>query len=189
MAARWESSDSELYAYVGERPTSYETSGGEPIPGTGSNRKMFYRAGVSGDFFLHKLEFLPFYLHGNDNAYLASSTPNNQPLLDGARDASWNGGFLETHYYINQQFVLLQRVEAIRMSQQAFPDMPSTLGNVDAYTVRHALVSVHVQPGRSRGARRVLTREDRRVPGQLPSEGSTVNIWTSSLLFAFDFDF
>ncbi|MEP7087181.1 MAG: hypothetical protein ABI884_07590, partial [Gemmatimonadota bacterium] len=103
------------FAYLGERPTTYQTSGGEEIPGTGADRKMFYRAGVSGDFFLHRLEFLPLYMHGNDNAYLASDTHNSQLPL-GARDASWNSGFLETHYYINQQLVLLQRVEAVRMS-------------------------------------------------------------------------
>ena len=177
-----------VYAYVGQRPTSFQTSGGTDVPGTGTNRKTFYRAGVAGDFFLHKLEFLPYYLHGNDNAYLASSTPSNSPLLDGARDAAWNGGFLETHYYINQQLVLTQRVEAIRMSQQAFPDLPSTLGNVDAYSFgtrwypfmfSRAGLAVH---GEYSLAKTVS-------PGQLPSESSTVNIWTSSLLFALDFDF
>lgn len=177
-----------LYAYLGERPTSFQTSGGNPIPGTGSNRKMFYRAGVAGDFFLHKLEFLPFYLHGNDNAYLASGTPVNTPLVDGARDASWNGGFLETHYYINQQFVLTQRVEAIRMSQQALSDIPSTLGNVDAYSF-----GTRYYPFMFSRAGLALHGEYSLVktvsPGQLPSEGSTVNIWTSSLLFALDFDF
>ncbi len=176
------------FAYLGQRPTSYQTSGGEEIPGTGTNRKMFYRAGVAGDFFLHKLEFLPLYMHGNDNAYLASDTPNNQPLLAGARDASWNSGFLETHYYINQQLVLLQRVEAVRMSQQAFSDVPSTLGNIDAYTFgtrwypfmfSRAGLAVH---GEYSLAKTVS-------PGQLPSEGATTNIWTSSVLFALDFDF
>ena len=149
---------------------------------------MFYRAGVAGDFFLHKLEFLPLFMHANDNAYLASDTPNNQPLLVGARDASWNGGFLETHYYINQQLVLLQRVEAVRMSQQAFSDVPSTLGNVDAYSFgtrwypfmfsRAGLAMV----GEYSLAKTVS-------PGQLPSEGATTNIWTSSVLFAVDFAF
>ena len=177
-----------VYAYLGQRPTSYQTSGGEEIPGTGTNRKMFYRAGVAGDFFLHKLEFLPFYLHGNDNAYLASDTPNNSPLLDGARDASWNAGFLETHYYINQQLVLLQRVEAVRMSQQTFSDTPGTLGNIDAYSFgtrwypfmySRAGLAVHGEYSLMKTV----------SPGQLPSEAPTINIWTSSLLFALDFDF
>lgn len=177
-----------MYAYIGQRPTAFQTSNGTDIPGTGTTRKTFYRAGVAGDFFLHKLEFLPYYLHGNDNAYLASSTPSNSPLLDGARDASWNGGFLETHYYLNPQMVFTQRVEAIRMSQQAFPDMPSTLGNVDAYSFgtrwypfmfSRAGLAVH---GEYSLVKTVSA-------GQLPSEGATANIWTSSLLFALDFDF
>ena len=176
------------FAYLGERPTSFQTSGGDDIPGTGSNRKTFYRAGVAGDFFLHKLEFLPLYMHGNDNAYLASGTPSNQPLLTGARDASWNGGFLETHYYINQQLVLLQRVEAVRMSQQASTDLPSNLGNVDAYTFgtrwypfmfSRAGLAVH---GEYSMVKTVSA-------GQLESEGPTINVWTSSLFFGLDFDF
>jgi hypothetical protein len=177
-----------VYAYIGQRPTSFQTADGADVPGTGSDRKTFYRAGFAGDFFLHKLEFLPYYLHGNDNAYLASSTPSNSPLLDGARDASWNGGFLETHYHLNPQIVFTQRVEAIRMSQQAFPDMPSTLGNIDAYSFgtrwypfmfSRAGLAVHGEYSLMKTV----------SPGQLPSEGSTVNIWTSSLLFALDFDF
>ncbi len=175
------------FAYLGERPTTYQTSGGEEIPGTGADRKMFYRAGVSGDFFLHRLEFLPLYMHGNDNAYLASDT-HNSPLPLGARDASWNSGFLETHYYINQQLVLLQRVEAVRMSQQASPDFPSRLGNVDAYTFgtrwypfmfSRAGLAVHGEYSmvKTVGA------------GQLESDGPTINVWTSSLFLGFDFDF
>ena len=148
------------FAYLGNRPTTYQTVDGEEVPGTGTNRKMFYRAGLAGDFFLHKLEFLPLFMHANDNAYLASDTPNNTPLLSGARDASWNGGFLETHYYINQQLVLLQRVEAVRMHQQAFSDTPKHTRQRRRVHVRHALVSVHVQSRRPRSARRILTREN-----------------------------
>ena len=176
------------YAYLGQRPTAFQTTGGDPIPGSGTDRKTFYRAGVAGDFFLQKLEFLPFYLHGNDNAFLASGAGPNEPLPDGARDASWNGGFLETHYYINQQLVLTQRVEAIRMSQQAFSSTPSTLGNVDAYSFgtrwypfmySRAGLAVHGEYSLMKTV----------SPGQTAEEGSTVNIWTSSLLFALDFDF
>lgn len=176
------------FAYIGERPTSYQTSGGEEVPGSGTNRKTFYRAGVAGDFFLHNLEFLPLYLHGNDNAYLASDAVNNDPLPDGARNASWNGGFLETHYYINQQLVLTQRVEAIRMQQQTFSDMPHTLGNVDAYSFgtrwypfmySRAGLAVHGEYSMVKTV----------SPGQLESDGSTINIWTSSLFFGLDFDF
>ena len=176
------------FAYLGQRPTSFQTVDGEEVSGTGTNRKMFYRAGVAGDFFLHKLEFLPLYMHGNDNAFLASDTPNNQPLLPGARNAAWNGGFLETHFYINQQLVLTQRVEGIRMSQQAFSDLPSTLGNVDAYSFGTRWYPfMYSRAGLAVHGEYSLVKTV--SPGQLPSEGSTVNIWTSSLLFALDFDF
>lgn len=176
------------YAYIGQRPTTFETSDGDPIAGTGSNRKTFYRAGFVGDFFLHKLEFLPYYLHGNDNAWLAAGTGANEPLPDGARDASWNGGFLETHYHLNPQLVFTQRVEAIRMSQQAFSDMPKTLGNIDAYSF-----GTRWYPFMFSRAGLALHGEYSLVKtvtgGQLPTEGPTINVWTSSLLFALDFDF
>lgn len=176
------------YAYLGERPTSYQTTDGDIISGSGSNRKSFYRIGLSGDFFLHKLEFLPLYLRGNDNAFLASGTPSNSPLLDGARDASWNGGFLETHYYISPQLVLTQRVEAIRMSQQAFSDLPSTLGNVDAYSFGTRWYPfMYSRAGLAVHGEYSLVKTV--SPAQTAEEGSTVNIWTSSLLFALDFDF
>ena len=177
-----------VYAYVGQRPTTFQTSGGTAIPGTGTERKTFYRVGLAGDFFLHRLEFLPYYLHGNDNAFLASSTPAGQPLLDGARAGSWNGGFLETHYYVSPQLVFTQRVEAIRMSQQAFASTPSSLGNVDAYSFgtrwypfmfSRAGLAVHGEYSMVKTV----------SPGQLPEDGATLNIWTSSLLFALDFDF
>jgi hypothetical protein len=176
------------FAYLGQRPTSYQTVDGEEVAGTGTNRKMFYRAGAAGDFFLHKLEFLPLYMHGNDNAYLASDTPNNAPLLDGARDASWNAGFLETHFYINQQLVLTQRVEAVRMSQQAFSDLPNDLGNVDAYSFGTRWYPfMYSRAGLAVHGEYSLVKTV--SPGQLASESSTINIWTSSLLFALDFDF
>jgi hypothetical protein len=176
------------FAYLGERPTSYQTSGGEEIQGSGSNRKMFYRAGLAGDFFLHNLEFLPLFMHANDNAYLASGADNSAPLPDGARDASWNGGFLESHYYINQQLVLLGRVEAVRMQNQAFADLPHDLGNIDAYTIGTRWYPfMYSRAGLAVHGEYSLVKTV--SPGQLPSEGSTINIWSSSLLLAFDFDF
>ena len=123
-----------VYAYVGQRPTVYETSAGEPIAGSGTFNKSFYRVGVVGDFFFGNLEFLPFYMYGSDNAYLGTGTPGDQPLPAGAQDPKWNGFLLETHYYVNPQLILIQRVDFIRMTQQADPATEKTLGNSDAYT-------------------------------------------------------
>src|SRR5207253_11389955 len=88
-----------VYAYIGERPTfsltsaALSTAAGNTIaiPGTGSGNKPFYRAGSSGDLFLGELEFLPFFMHGQDSAFLATSTPANLPLPVGAHAAAWNG--------------------------------------------------------------------------------------------------
>lgn len=113
-----------LYGFMGRRPTVFETTGGTPIPGTGTGNKSFYRFGAVGDFFLGKLEFLPLVMHASDNKDLAGGT----------RDATWNSGLLELHYYVSPQLVFTQRSEIIRMSNQADPATPKTLGNIDAFT-------------------------------------------------------
>ena len=172
------------YAYIGRRPTYFQTSGGTPIPGTGLGNKSFYQIGVAGDFFLGDLELLPLFLHANDNAYLATSTPGNGALPAGARDAKWNAAFLEAHYYVSPQLVFTGRYETVRMSQQADPALPSNLGNVDAYAggVRwypimfsRAGLSWHTEVSavRTRGS------------AFAPTDG----VWTSSVFSGLDFDF
>jgi hypothetical protein len=133
-----------VYAYLGQRPTYYQTSGALPnppttgstnIPGTGIGNKPFYRVGFTGNLSVGKLELLPFFMHARDSAFLGTNTPANQLLPDGAADPVWNGGFLEAHFHLNPQFVLTQRTEVIRMAQQALPTTPSDVGNIDAYSV------------------------------------------------------
>ncbi len=36
-----------VFGYLGHRPTAFETVGGDPIPGTGSDNKSFYRLGAT----------------------------------------------------------------------------------------------------------------------------------------------
>ena len=172
------------YAYIGRRPTYFQTSGGASIPGTGLGNKSFYQVGVAGDFFFGDLELLPLFLHANDNAYLATSTAGNVALPAGARDAKWNAAFLEAHYYINPQLVFTGRYETVRMSQQADPTLPSDLGNIDAYSggVRwypimfsRAGLSWHTEVSavRTRGS----------------AFAATDGVWTSSVFSGLDFDF
>ena len=152
------------YAYIGQRPTYSLTSAAttstnvtitttdasgntimtpatitstnsNPISGAGLGSKPFYRVGFSGDLSVGKFEFLPFFMHGWDNVYLGTSTAANQELPEGARAPVWNGAFIETHYHLTPQFVLVQRDEIIRMSQQALPDTPKNFGNINAYSV------------------------------------------------------
>jgi hypothetical protein len=75
------------------------------------------------------------YFHGSDNAFLSTNTPANTPLPVGGRAGIWNGGLFESHYTFNPQFILIQRYELIRMSQQPFATNPSDLSNMDAFTV------------------------------------------------------
>ncbi|MDB4899053.1 MAG: hypothetical protein JWN53_861, partial [Gemmatimonadetes bacterium] len=124
-----------IFGYRGSRATAFETLNGMPVPGSGSATKPFYRTGVTGDFFLGNLELLPLYMHASDDVSLALQGPGGQPLPPEAQSPAWNAGLLEAHYYIGHQFVLMGRREAIRMSTQALPDMPSDLGNIDATAV------------------------------------------------------
>jgi hypothetical protein len=121
------------YAYLGRRPTAFETAAGVPVPGSGTNDKSFYRVGAAGDFFLGPLEILPLYMHASDDVTLGTGTVGGQPVPDGAVSPTWNAGFIEAHYYINQQFVLLHRSEFVRMSRQALGTTPGEQGNTDAY--------------------------------------------------------
>ena len=185
-----------VYAYVGQRPTLYETSGGEPVAGSGTDNKSFYRLGVVGDFFFgNHLEFLPFYMYGSDDAYLATATPGDQALPAGAQDPAWNGLLLETHYYVNPQLMLIQRLEYIRMSQQALPSTPKTLGNVDAYTFgtrwypfmfSRAGLGLHWELAFTKTIGAVpLSGDGVGFPPLTP----TTPVWSTSAFFALDFAF
>ncbi len=184
-----------LYGYFGQRPTTFETAGGEPIAGTGAANKSFQRYGVAGDFFLGDLEFLPLYMRARDDAYLGTATPGDQPLPAGATAPTWNGGFLEAHYYVSPQFIFTGRGEFIRMSQQALPSTPSNLGNIDAYSFGYRWYPMMT----SRAGLALHTEYSMvKTIGTVPLSGAGVGlpplspatpVWSRSLLFALDFAF
>ncbi len=184
-----------VYAYVGERPTIQPTLNGVAIGGVATGNKPFYRAGAAGDFYLENLEFLPFFIHGYDNAYLGTSTAANAALPTGAQAPTWNGGFLETHYYVNPRLVFTQRVEAIRMDQQALPTTPSSLGNIDAYSFGTRFMPfMYSRAGLAFHLEYSLTKTVGAVPisldgVDLPPLTPTTAVYSSSLLFAIDFAF
>jgi len=124
------------FAYIGQAPTFFQyTEGGAPIPGVGIGNKTFYREGLIGQFYIKKYDLTAMYFHGSDSAFLSTNTPANTPLPIGGRAGIWNGGLFESHYTFNPQFILIQRYELIRMSQQPFATNPSDLSNMDAFTV------------------------------------------------------
>jgi hypothetical protein len=170
-----------VFGYVGQRPTYYQTSGGAAVPGTGLGNKGFYRVGLAGDFFLgNSLEFLPFFMHAYDNAYLGSNTPANVPLPAGAQAPTWNGLFLESHYYVNPQLVLLGRYEMVRMSQQASNAIPSNLGNQNALSLGTRWYPIMFsRAGLAWDAEWSIVK----------TVGPGVPLYSNSLLLALDFDF
>src|ERR1700757_2386447 len=109
------------YAMVGEAPTTFLTSAGVPIPGSGTGNKSFSRVGFEGLFYVGPhLDFQGFTQHGSDDAWFGACfgdiidgatpcTTNNDGsvgLPQGARNPTWNGAFVETHAVINTQFTI-----------------------------------------------------------------------------------
>lgn len=191
------------YAYIGDRPTYALTSQGTPITGEGRGNKPFYRAGFAGDFFFlnSKLEFLPYYLHGYDNVYLGIAAPSNEPLsiacptMTGCRAPTWNGGFLESHYYYSPQLVFIGRYEIIRMDQQAVPGTPSNQSNIDAYSIGYRWYPIMFsRAGLAFHNEYSITKSIGIVPLSLdgvglPPSAANGKVWSGSLFIGFDFDF
>jgi hypothetical protein len=174
-----------VFGYLGRRPTAYETSGGEPIPGTGTSNKSFYRIGAMGDFFFGPLEIIPLGIHAQDDKALAGGT----------RDAKWNSGLVELHYYVNPQLMFVHRSEIVRMSQQSDAATEKKLGNIDAFTFGYRWYPIMF----SRAGLAFLGEVSfTKTIGTVPLSGDgvgldpltpTTPVRSTSVLFALDFDF
>ncbi len=122
------------FAFFGQRPTFFNTSFGSPVLSEGLGNKSLYRAGLTGLFYVKKVDFSTVLVHGWDNVFLGTGTAANAPLPVGARGPTWNGGFVETHFTYSPQLVFVQRNEIVRMSHQVFRTDPRDLGDVDAFS-------------------------------------------------------
>jgi hypothetical protein len=184
------------FAYIGERPTIMQTSSGAPIPGAEIGNKPFYRVGFAGDLYAlqGKWEFLAYYVHGYDNAFLGTKTAANMSLPPGAHAPVWNGGFLESHYYVSPQFVLTGRYEIIRMAQQALDTNPGNLGDIDAYSFGYRWYPfMYSRAGLAFHNEYSMARSRGTAPLSGDGVGApfsqTGGVWSRSLLIGFDFDF
>lgn len=184
-----------VYAYRGESPTFYLTSGGVPIPGTGSGNRPFYRTGGYGIWYFRKLDVSTLYMHGMDNAYLGTGTPFNQPsaLPPDAQAPIWNGGFAEVHYTLTPQFIAVGRYETIRISRQALPlgtplpngaTLTSKFGNTDAWVLGFRWYPIMS----SRGGLALHT-EYSNVLTRQAAPLSGLNVRSASAMVGFDFAF
>jgi hypothetical protein len=129
------------YLMAGQAPTSWLTTGGAPIAGSGAANMGYHREGFVGQiYFGEHADVTVVTQHGWDNAYfgqgygdfvdnptgLCNSTAglvpcNNQgvTLVAGSKAPTWNGVLVEPHYVVSPQWIILSRYETIRMSQQA----------------------------------------------------------------------
>ena len=124
------------YVYYGLQSTTYLTSGGEAIPGTGSNNKSYYRAGFYGTVYAGRFDLTGVYQHASDDVHLGTGIPaDGTPIPDGAQSPAWNIGTFEAHFTVTPRLFVLGRYELARMSQQALPDIPSALGNTYVFTI------------------------------------------------------
>ena len=105
-------------------------------------------------------------------------------LPDGARNPTWNGAFVETHYIWNPQFLIFQRSEWIRMSQQSLAGTPSNFGDIDAYTVGYRWYPIMTSR-----AGLAFHNEYSWVRQRGTSPVSATDLTNNSLFFGFDFDF
>ena len=187
------------YLLYGQAPTTYLTSGGVPLPGSGIGNKSFSRVGFEGLFYVGRhLDFQVFTQHGSDNAWFgacygdiitgtcdpANNNTGGVILPAGFRNPTWNGAFVETHYVVNPQFTIIQRSEWVRMSQQADPTLPKNLGDIDNYVFGY-----RYNPFMTNRAGFAFHNEYSwiRQRGTSPVSGS--DLTSNSLLLGFDFDF
>lgn len=86
-----------MYAMVGAAPITYLTSGGVPVPASGTNNKDYYRVGFVGQIYLGNLDFQILTQHGYDNAWFGQGCGNATNPSNGAIGAGpvgtggWNG--------------------------------------------------------------------------------------------------
>ena len=175
------------FAYLGQAPTYPQfTLDGAGIPGTGVGNKGFQRVGLIGMWYLKNFDITTMYFYGHDSAWLGTNTEAvpGAVLPVGAHAPSWNGGLFESHYMFNPQFILINRYEMVRMSQQAFSTNPSNLGNLDTLTFGFRYYPfINSRAGFAyHGEYAIIWQKD-------ASPVTFTNLTTSSLLFGIDFDF
>jgi len=175
-----------VFGYLGHRPTVFDSSGGVPIPGTGSANKSFVRFGATAQLWLGNLEFIPLVSHASDDAALGSGF---------TQKPAWNTALLEAHYVATPRLLVQGRYEFVRMSKQGDPATPKTRGNADAFALGvRAYPFMFSRDGMALHAEFAMTKTIGTAP--LSGDGSGVDpatpttvVWSRSLLLAFDFAF
>lgn len=194
------------FAYIGQAPTYYrynltttvpigvDSVTGAPvtstttagIPGTGTGNKGFQRYGILGIWYIKNFDITTIYFRGHDSAWLGTDTAATPGavLPAGAHAPTWNGGLFESHYVVSPRFILINRYELVRMSQQAFETNPGNLGNLDTLTF-----GFRYNPFLNSRAGMAYHAEYAIVWQKGASPVTFTNLTTSNLLLGIDFDF
>ncbi len=185
------------YLMIGEAPTSWLTSGGAPLAGSGAANKSFHREGFVGQFYFgQRFDVQVVTQHGWDSAWFGQGygdfidgiAPNNNTpgttLPPGSHAPVWNGVLIEPHFVYSPQLIFLARYETIKMSQQSTPGTRPDLGNIDTYTVGY-----RYNPFMTSRAGFALHNEFNLFHQVGTSMVTNTNINTSEVLAGFDFDF
>ena len=111
-------------------PTTFFTSGGEPIPGTGGDLEPSSKYGLEGQVWFGP-PATPFhatlvFAHGQDSKAL---------IPDATRTGTYNGGFLELGYSLDLKNMFFGRYDLGKNSRQGVVDAPKNLNDQDAVTV------------------------------------------------------
>jgi hypothetical protein len=172
------------YAYVGQSPTYFLTSGGVNVQAKGN--RSFSRIGAYGWWFIKNLDVETFYIHGQDNVFLGNNVPANDPggLPPRAVGPTWNGGFVEAHYTVNPQFIFTGRYELVHMSRQADPSSLPNLGNVDSFTIGYRWYPIML----SRAGLAIHNEYSQAKMGNLAPLSQTDQI-QRAVMIGFDFDY
>jgi hypothetical protein len=171
-----------VFGYLGHRPTTFETIGGEPIPGTFGTNKAFYRMGATAQVWIGNLELLPLVTHNQDDA-----------ALNADQKASWNTALLEAHYIATTRLMVQGRYEMVRNSKQGDSAIPKTFGNVDAIVLGvRAYPFMFSRDGMALHGEFALTNTTGMAP--LSGDGSGVDAYDpakkiKSISFMLGFDF
>jgi hypothetical protein len=174
------------FAYIGRSPTYYVTQGGGSTLLDGAGQKSFYRAGFIGMWYVKKYDLTTLFMHGQENAFLGNGIAANDPngLPEGAHSPTWNGALFESHYTVNPQFILINRFEFIRMSQQANSANPGDLGDIDSLTFGYRYYPfMHSRAGFAFHNEYAIVRQRKVAPV------TGLDVTSSSLFFGFDFAF
>jgi hypothetical protein len=197
-----------FYAMLGQAATTYLTSSGGVVGGSGTNNKGFSREGFVGQFYFgQRFDVQVVTQHGSDSAWFGqgygdfpdnpgavcnsaagpvacNNIPGTTALAAGSRNPTWNGVLVEPHYVYSPQLIFLARYETIKMSQQSIPGTRSDLGNITTYTVGY-----RYNPFMTSRAGFAWHNEFNLFHQTGTSALSSTNINTSEVLTGFDFDF